>query len=179
MSSFPAITTGLTVTIDGAEQFADWLRDMGRRTSRQELLPILKGFMDPAVEEERGLVNDNSGALSASLKARAGSGDRPGVVSVFSAPTATRRQLIKKWGAGRRQQRGWAAQIEPGRGRRAVFYAPFVELGHRMVKRMASGELKVIGTVVPHPFAAPAMTALEAQGDEAADAILKHIMGED
>jgi len=179
MSSLTTITTGLSITIDGADAFTDYLEGCGKRMARQELLPILKGFMGPVASAMRSNVDSESGALAKSLVERSGSGDRPGVISVFVAPTATRKQLIKKWGGGRKQQRGWAADIEPGRGRRSVFYAPFVELGHRMVRRGADGSLHVVGSVDPHPFAAPAAPLLDSQGDTAAEAILRRITGED
>jgi hypothetical protein len=181
MSAYETSLVGLTVTIDGGADLANFMEALGRRVSRAELLPILKSHMGPVVEAERATLSSHSksGALSASLKQRSGSGDRPDVISVFSAPTATRKQLKAKWAKGRAQQRRWAKGIEPGRGRRAVFYAPMLELGHRIVKRNAEGQLyDTGGRAAPVPFASTATGVLELQGELAAKAILNHIVGE-
>lgn len=180
MTGFPTTTIGMSVSISGGGDLINFLEAMGRRAARQELIPLMKSAMAPVVAAEKGFLSSHtkSGALTASLKERAGAGDRPGVVSVFSAPTATRKQLRKKWSKGRFQQQQWASKIEDGRGRKAVFYAPFLEKGHLLVKRDDAGNLVAVGEVPPYPFAAPAMPELEAAGDIAAEGSLRQIVGE-
>ena len=165
---------------DELQTLRDYLADMGRRASRAELLPILKEHFEPVVAAERSILgpHSKSGALLGSLKARSGGGDYPGTMSVFSAPTATRRALKLAWGRGRAQQKRWAKGIEPGRGRKAVFYGGFVEHGHRIVRRRADGQLVDTGhRARPVHFALGAMEAVgETQAELAAEAILQHIL---
>ena len=176
----------LSIIVDPQDmaRVQDWLETMGRRAARSELLPILLRHMTPIVAAEKSALasHSKSGALAASLTPRAGRGDWPGVVSVYSSPTATRKVLIKHWSTGRRQQRGWAAKLagETGRGRRAVFYGAIVHQGHRIVKRNAAGQLYDTGKprAAPVPFASSAMSSVgETQADAAAEAILTHICG--
>jgi len=123
------------------QAFTNYLEAMGKRVSGQGIRPILLKHLQPLVALEKGNIHSESGALSASLAARAGGGDRPNVISVFSSSKMTRAKLIKKWSGGRKQQRGWAAKMEKkGRAKR-VFYDEMVELGHRIVYRDKAGEL--------------------------------------
>ena len=175
------IPLGFVIEIEYAD-LAGWAATLGRRAARSEILPILKAHMAPVVSQERAALatHTKSGALSQSLQARSGGGDKPGTMSVFAAPYATSKQLAKTWGQGRAQQQAWARKKSTkGRGRRAVFYAPMVERGHRIVKRRASGELYQVREqkTVAVRFAAQAVPTLEQQADKAADAILRHITG--
>jgi hypothetical protein len=179
MSGFDTARTGLTLTIDGEDHFSAYLEAMGRRMARAEIVPILKEYMKPVVGSEKRILADHtqSGALSMSLKARAGAGDRPEVISVFSAPIATRRQIAAKWSKGRGQQQKWAAQSSDLKRRSAVFYGPFVELGHRIVKRNAQGRLAAVGMAKAVHFARGSLPVLDEQGEAAANAILNFIVG--
>ena len=178
-----ALTKKVFIDPEDMKKISDFIEGIGRRASRQELLPIMKAHFAPVVASEKAILSGHSksGALSGSLAARAGSGDRPGKISVFSAPTATRRQLTAAWSKGRFQQRRWATTIKAGRGRKSVFYASFVELGHRVVKRNAAGELFDTGKrAKPVPFASTAMADVgDSQAEALAAAILSHIAGED
>jgi len=166
--------------VDELQTLRDYLVEMGRRASRAELLPILKEHFEPVVSAERSILgpHSKSGALMGSLKARSGGGDRPGTMSVFSAPTATRRALKLAWSGGRAQQKRWASNITPGRGRKSVFYGGFVEHGHRIVKRGPDGQLYDTGRrTAPVHFALGAMESTgEAQAEKAAQAILQYIL---
>lgn len=175
------VQLSLLMVREDVERFTAFLDGVGRKASREELLPILKEHFEPVVAEEKAILADHteSGALVQSLSARAGPGDRPGTMSVFSAPTATTKQLQSTWGKGRWQQRKWAAGLKT-KGRRKVFYGNIVHQGHRIVKRNAQGQLYDTGRMTtPVPFAAEAMAAVgEAQSEAAAEALLKHIWGE-
>ena len=165
------------------EAFSTYLHNVGKKLARAELVPLMIAALEPVVEMEKGILADHSisGALAGSLQARSGSGDRPDTISVFSAPTATRKNLIAAWSRGRKQHRGWAmhlASLGKG-GRKAVFYGPFVEAGHRIVNRDADGNLAAPGgrTAAVH-FAAGAMEAIgDKQAEAAADAVLTAIFG--
>jgi hypothetical protein len=174
MSGFPTFLSGLTVTIDGGDEVRNFIDGMGRRAARAEILPIMLSAMGPVVAVEKGILgpHSKSGALEMSLKARAGSGDRPDTISVFSAPTATRKALKAAWGRGRRQQKMWASGIEPGPGRKSVFYGKFVEAGHDLVR---GG--KIVGHAAPVHFAAGAAGSLEEQAEVAAEKIAAQIVG--
>lgn len=159
-----------------------WLSGMTNRMGRKELLPILLEGLRPIVAKEKSILaqgHNQSGALSMSLMARSGSGDRPGTISVFSAALGSKAKLIKLWSKDRAQLRGQAARVAGGTWGRRVNYAPFVEGGHRIVKRNAAGQLKDTGKRAdPVHFAAGAMEALgDAQAEAAAVAILEHIVG--
>ena len=183
MSSFPTFTMGLSVTIDGAQEFSAYLSAVGKRMARQELLPILKEAMGPVVESEKSILGPHSktGLLASSLAVRGGVKDRPDTISVYSRPQATRKQIIKRYSRGRRQQQVWAV-TEAGRdwrGRKTVFYGVFVHQGHRFVKRNAAGELYDTGNVAEAvPFATESMPALEEAGAVAAEKIQNFIVGE-
>ena len=148
-------------------------------SAKQELTPILLEALQPLIESEKGFLSghNKSGALAGSLIGRAGRGDYPGTVSVYSAPTAKASTLKVAWAGGRKQQRGWAAKLKP-KGLRSVFYGAIVHQGHRIVKRNAAGELYATGGVVdPIPFA---RQAVESKGDQqmeaAAEAVLDKIV---
>ena len=176
MSGFPTFLSGLTVTIDGGQEVSDFIQAMGRRAARAEILPIMLSAMGPVVAVEKGILgpHSKSGALEMSLKARAGSGDRPDTISVFSAPTATRKALKKAWGRGRKQQQKWAAEVDTSKsGRQSVFYGKYVELGHDLIR---GG--KVVKHVDPVHFALGAVPTLEEQAQKAADLIAAHIVGD-
>src|SRR5574340_1224371 len=89
----------MTIDVLTTEQdmlaFSQFLDDMKHRidgpSARQQISPILLEALQPMVASEKSFLADHtrSGALSRSLKARTGSGDRPGKISAFSAPTAT------------------------------------------------------------------------------------------
>ncbi len=171
----------LTLLMDPAdvEKFTAYLEGMGRRAARAELLPILREAFDPLAQSEREFLSPNSksGALASSLTARSGSGDKPGTLSVFAAPTATVKQLQGMWSKGRRQQQGWASRLS-GKGRRRIFYGPIVHQGHRIVVRGPDGQLRDTGRMTaPVPFASQAVDSLgEQQAQVAADMILDHIV---
>jgi len=172
----------LTATIEGGKELCDWFAAVGRRAGRTEILPFLKAAFEPVVAAEKGHIKSISGALASSLSVRAGAGDKPGRVSVFSAPSATTKQVVKAWsGSSKRQHHQFAGNATTaGYKRYRVFYAPFVELGHRVVKRNKAGRLYSTGTMIPaHPFARPAMEALgQAAADEAEANVLNHLFGE-
>lgn len=161
--------------------FTAFVDGMGRRTSRDQLLPILKKHFEPVVAKEKSYLakHTRSGALITSLSARSGAGDRPGVMSVFSAPTATTKQLQRTWGKGRSQQRVWAAKLKKSRGRRRIFYGPIVHQGHRIVVRNSKGQLIDTGKKTkPIPFALQAMATIgEDNAERAAEEMLDHILG--
>jgi hypothetical protein len=149
--------------------FLDGLRDrLNGPTARQQITPILLKHLEPLVEKEREILepHNKSGALSASLTARAGSGDNSNTVSVFSAPTATNTILANTWGLrGRMQQKGWAANLRPTKTRKRVFYGAIVHQGH--------------GNAEAIPFADEAAEALGDQAAEsAAEDVLKLLMPE-
>jgi hypothetical protein len=167
-----------------AEAFQEFLDGMGRRIARAELLPKLKDALDPIAAAGRAMIDSKSGALAKGLKARSGGGDRPGTISVYSKPTATKKQVVAKWSAGRKQQRGWAAKLADSnaKGRVRVFYGNIVHQGHRIVKRRPmghpqEGQLYDTGKRArPVPFAAEPMAAMgEAQSEAAAEAVMRHI----
>ena len=145
---------------------------------------ILKEHLEPLVQSEKTFLSDHtqSGALSSSLSARSGGGraDRPGTISVFSAPTATAGMLRSTWGKhGRAQQRRWAAGLA-ARGRAKVFYGEILHRGHNVVKRNKEGQLYVAGKAAPVPFAQQAVDALgDVQAEAAAEAIMSFIWGKD
>jgi len=176
-----SMTLSLQMDTGDVEKFTTYLESMERRASRAELLPILKKAFAPVAEAERdNLANHTiSGALASSLSARAGAGDWPGTMSVFSAPTATVKQLQTKWGKGRKQQQGWAAGLK-GKGRRRIFYGNIVHHGHIMMVRAPGGGYEVSKThpwVEGIPFATDAMAAEgDAQSEVAAQMILDHIV---
>jgi hypothetical protein len=172
----------LTLLMDRAdvEKFTAYLGAMGRRASRDALLPKLKDAFVPLVQAELANLSGHvvSGALVSSLSARAGAGDRPGTMSVFSSPTATVKQLQATWGKGRRQQQGWASRLSAKGGRRRIFYGPIVHQGHRIVVRGSDGKLRDTGKrIAPVPFASQAVEAMgESQAEAAAGMILDHIL---
>ena len=158
------------------QAFTRYLDGMGKRVSGQEIRPILLKHLQPLVALEKANIHSESGALSASLAARSGGGDRPNVISVFSSSRMTRAKLIKKWSGGRKQQRGWAAKMEKkGRAKR-VFYDEMVELGHRIVYRDKAGNLVQSSK---RPRTAPvyfARRAAEQGGEQALDAAETEVM---
>ena len=174
----------ISVLLDPSDvnAFSKWMKAMDRRMSREEILPILMKHFEPVVAAEKAILapHSKSGALSGSLQARSGGGDRPGTISVFSAPTMTRAKLIKAWSGGRAQQRGWASRMNKKGRKRRVFYDVMVEGGHRQVRRLASGQLAEVGSPVAGVhFAAQAMATVgQREADAAAEAIMDHIMGE-
>jgi hypothetical protein len=173
------MTFSLLIDQNDIDAFSAYLDKMGRKASREEILPILKRHMQVLVARERAILSPHSksGALVQSLTARAGSGDREGTISVFSSPTATPSQLRATWGKkGRKQQQGWYAGLA-GKGRRRVFYGNIVHQGHRVVKRNAKGQLYDTGKRAEAiPFAAQASAELgEQQAQACAEAIMKHI----
>ncbi len=128
---------------------------------------ILLKHLEPMVAAEKVYLapHSKSGALEASLQARAGTGDRPGTISVFAAPSATTATLRQTWGQGRAQQRRWFNKIpKDKRGRTAVFYGPIVHQGH--------------GNAAPVPFAADTVDSMgDAAMDDAAEEVLNYIVG--
>ena len=166
---------------DDVQRFTAFVDGMGRRASRDELLPILKKHFEPIVAAEKQFLSGHtvSGALSQSLSARTGAGDKPGTMSVFSAPTSTTKQLKKTWGSGRSQQRVWASNLSSRKGRRRVFYGPIIHQGHRIVLRNRKGQLYDTGKrTTPVPFAEHAMAASgEKQSELAAGEMMDHILG--
>jgi hypothetical protein len=108
--------------------------------------------------------------------ARSGGGDKAGTISVFSAPTATSKELQATWGLrGRKQQRDWAAGITGKRGKSRVFYGIYVHQGHEIISHgRATGKF-----TKPVPFAAQAVESLgDSESEAAASEVLKHIMGD-
>ncbi len=170
-----------TVTVEGMDALADWVSGMGRRAGRAAILPIMKAAWLPVVAAEQGNIHSISGALAGSIKPRSGAGDYPGRVSVYAPATATTGQVVKAWRSrkARKQQHGFAARASLSGSRYyRVFYAGWVERGHRLVKRV-NGALMLVGKgeVDPHPFAAPAVASVGEQAAQTAeDAVLKHII---
>ena len=163
------------------DQFTAYYDEVGRKLSRSEMTPILKEHLEPMVESEKSYLapHSKSGALAGSLAARAGSGDRPGTVSVFAAATATPAMLQATWGRSTAQKRGFMASMKSRKGRRKVFYADFVEKGHRIVKTRADGATYLAGKAEPVPFAQQAVDALgDAQAEKAATEVLNFILGD-
>ena len=156
---------------------------MKTRAARQEIIPILLEAFQPVVGEEKSILaegHNETGALSASLKARSGSGDRPGTFSVFSAPLLAKKQLIARWLTGRAQLRAQAARVAGGTWGRRINYAPYAEAGHRWVRRNAKGQLYQVNRPPAKPihFAAGAVDAKgDEQAEKAADAIMDHVLG--
>lgn len=175
-----AMMVAISMDEQDVQSFTSWLDSMEKKLARKEILPILLKHLDPLAASERSFLGDHeiSGALAMSLTARSGAGDYPGTISAFSAPTATVKQLQSRWGAGRKQQRKWAANLS-GSGRRVVFYGPIVHQGHRIVKRNKAGELVDTGKrVAPIPFAEQAVDTMgEQESDAAASEILDYIFG--
>jgi len=161
---------------DDIAAFSRYLDGMVKRMADKEIRPILLKHLQPLVALEKGNISSKSGALSASLAARSGSGDWPNVISVFSSSKMTRAKLIKKWSGGRKQQRGWAAKMEKkGRAKR-VFYDEMVELGHRIVYRDKAGNLVQSSK---RPRTAPvyfAKRAAEQGGEQAMEAAETEVM---
>lgn len=164
----------------GLSAISGYYQSIGKKLARAELMPILIDAINPVVSKEKEILSKHivSGALSSSLKARAGSGDRPGTISVFAAPTATMKTLKATWGQSTKQKRRFHANLaaKGKRGRTAIFYADFLHEGHRLVKKK-NGVGRVIKNVDPVPFAAEAMEAVgDQQADTAANAILNHVI---
>jgi hypothetical protein len=163
------------------EKFTIWMVGMGKRAARAEILPILLTHLQPLVASEKGFLSGHeiSGALSGSLMARSGRGDREGTISVFSAPMATTKLLQSTWGSGRgrKQQQRWAAGIKGKKGRSRVFYGIFVHQGHDVIshgKAATSGKTHTD----PIPFAQQAADSLgDSEVEAAATEILQHIIG--
>ena len=161
----------LTLLMDPAdvEKFTAYLEGMKTRAERGPVMAkLLEAFAPVAAAEQaflRGGGHVISGALVSSLTARAGgvSRDNPGTISVFSAPTATTRMLMKTWRVSRRkQQREWTLK-EKLSARQRVFYGPIVHQGH--------------GNASPIPFASSAMDELgEQQAEVASESILELIV---
>lgn len=173
-----------TIQIDYDQQdmdaFGAFCLSMERKASRAALLPILTQYLEPMVDREKAFLSSHnkSGALSGSLAARSGSGDRPGTISVFSAATATSKELESTWGKSTAQKRGFVTNIKKKTGRRKVFYSDFVEKGHRLVKVNAAGQGRTVGMVAPIPFAQQAVDSLgDQQAEAAAKAVLDYIVG--
>ena len=159
------------------EKFTIWMDGMAKRAARAEILPILLTHLQPLVASEKGFLSGHeiSGALSGSLMARAGRGDREGTISVFSKATATTKKLQSTWGRrGRKQQQGWAGNIQGKKGRLRVFYDIFVHQGHEVISHgKATGK-----RTTPIPFAQQAADSLGDSEVEAAETeILNHIIG--
>ena len=182
-----ALSNGLTLSVllnpGDMDRWTGWLQSIETKMAREEILPILMEHFAPVVAAEKGILSGHSksGALEASLFARSGSGDRPGTMSVFSAPTATTKQLATAWGRGRGQQRRWSAGLVGKKGRRGIFYASMADRGHRVVKRKANGELYDTGKRtqgIGYVSGAMEQTG-DVQADAAANAILNHITGGD
>jgi len=162
---------------DDIAAFSRYLDGMGKRMADKEIRPILLKHLQPLVALEKANIHSESGALSASLAARTGSGDRPNVISVFSSSKMTRAKLIKKWEGGRKQQRGWAEKEKKKKGRaKRVFYDEMVELGHRIVYRNKEGQLVQSSK---RPRTAPvyfARRAAEQGAEQALDAAETEVM---
>lgn len=153
---------------------------VGRKVARDEIIPILKRHLDPMVAEEKKYLakHTKSGALISSLVSRSGSGDRPGTMSVFAAATATPKQLASTWGKSTKQKKGFTSNIRKKKGRRKVFYADFLEKGHRLVRKNSSGVARVVGKVPAYPFAQQAVDSIgDQQAEAAANEVLDHILG--
>lgn len=165
-----------------ANQFAVFLLSVASKLESREVLgPPLVAHLDVVAARARDILADHSksGALAGSLQARMGSGDRPGRISAFAAATATTKELTAAWDTGRSQQKKWSAKLKtlkPRRKRRMVFYADFVEKGHRMKRKNVDGELRVVGYAKPVRFAAGAFAEVgESEADAAAEDVLKII----
>ena len=166
----------MRIHIDGWQDLARWFDEMGLRASRATILPIMKSAAEPIVALERAGINSLSGALSMSLKARSGPGDFPGRTSVYISASATPKQLVKVWGRSKKMQHrqfAVAASFSTARQYR-VFYAPWVEAGHRIVHRDSSGNLVDRGhRAKAVEFAA---RAADAGSDQAQETIIADIL---
>jgi hypothetical protein len=175
-----AFTFSLLVDPGDLARFDAFCEGIGRKASREELLPILKSHLQPLVDREKSILENHteSGALAQSLSTRSGAGDRPGTISVFSAATATKATLQKTWGRGRKSKQAWA-QETASRGRRKVFYADWVEKGHRIIHINKFGERsEAEKPATPVLFAQQAADALgDQEAEAAATEILDHILG--
>jgi hypothetical protein len=176
----------LSVSVEGGEVVVQALEDMGKRAARSVIMPAMKAPWGSVAAAERAGVNSISGALAASLRVRSGAGDRPGRYSVYVSATATVKQAVRKWSRSpRKQHHGFALRAqefadETGLGRYRIFYGPWVEMGHRLVK---GGPLRhggrVVGHVAPKPFAGPAFEAgAEQAAEEAANAVTDAVLGD-
>jgi hypothetical protein len=171
-------TFSLLVDPGDIARFTAFCDGIGRKASREELLPILEKHLQPLVDREKAILSNHtqSGALAASLSARSGAGDRPGTMSVFSAATATKATLQKTWGHGNAAKRAWASETAK-RGRRKVFYADWVEKGHRIIKVNKAGKRSEAGHADPVFFAQQAAEALgDQEAEAAANEIMEHIL---
>lgn len=152
---------------------------VGRKAARSEISPILIEAIKPIVDKAKDILSphNKSMALTTSLSARTGSGDRPGTISAFAAPTATTNQLRRTWGSKTRstnQKRQFYRDIKASgkKGRTKIFYADYVHQGHKLVKKG-----RVVGNVDPIPFSAQAVEQVgDQQADIAANRILDKIL---
>ena len=179
------LTIGILYDEADVRAFTDYLeRVESRAQARGEMIPILLEALEPLVGREKEYLEAGehvkSRALVESLQARAGSGDKAGTISVFSAATAKRSTINKTWGrSGRRQQREYLAGSRT-HGRTAIWYAPMLHQGHPLMVRGPGGQYvqsKNHPMVDPVPFAAQAVEALgDAQQQACADAVLNKIV---
>ena len=176
------LTFSVTMDPDELGQLTSYFDGMiDRAKDRGAISSILQTAISPLSASEQDTLSSHkkSGALSASLVARTGGGDRAGTVSAFIAPTASHATLQATWGKhGRKQQQKWAAGLSRKGGRARVFYATMVHQGHIVITH---GHVATTGKAHtdPIPFARMAADALgEDQSDAAANAILAYIVGE-
>lgn len=170
----------LSIQTDGMQAVTDYIETVGRRAARADIIPLMKAPWGSVVSAEKANIQSETGALSRSLKARAGGGDRPGRFSVYTPATATAKQAAQIWGrSSKPQHKQMAARaMESGFARYRIFYGPWVEKGHRLVRRDAHGFKRQIGMVKPHPFAAPAFDSqAEHAVEQAENAVLDMILG--
>lgn len=149
-----SLTISILVDPHDIQQFTSFVDAMARRASdRAPMVEILKAGLEPVVAAEQANLagHDKTGALSASLVARSGSGDRPGTISAFVRPTA-------------RSKRG-----------KHQMYGPMVHQGHIIIRRRPAKEGDKIFTD-PIPFARDAMESVgETNADAVAESLMKYI----
>ncbi len=164
-----------SITIETDNKITAWFDAVGKRAAKLELAPILKKAIAPVIAAEQANIEagsgteypgrDLSGALAGSLKPRTGGGDRPGIISVYVPATPTTEWLARKWeNSPRAQHKIFAARVRSLSDLRyRVFYAPWVESGHRVVHRNKAGQLAFNGKyTTPVEFAKHAEEATNA-----------------
>jgi hypothetical protein len=162
--------------------FTAFVDGMGRRASREALLPILQKHLEPVVEAEKEILSSHivSGALSQSLSARIDGGrpDRAGSMTAFSIPSAKKDLLSTTWGVSpRSQHRKWFSRLSTKR-RTRIFYGAIVHQGHRIVVRRGDKLIDTGKKTTAVPFAE---LAAESKGEQqiqsASIEILERILG--
>ena len=159
----------IEMTLIGGEALAAQLGQLGKRVSGQVVRQALTAAAKPIQAAARAAAPVDTGLLARSMAVK-GKQIRPGLTAMVVTTTCTRKAYARAHGSLAHSRKGAAV----GSGRYAVFYASFVEYGHRIGKHTAgkvgSGRIKprkgaaTGGSVdVPaEPFMRPAFDANEA-----------------